>query len=213
MNKKEKVSKLKLEKELKEVLQEIEKESKEMYNSQEYNSLVKSRNDIWNNSNEKNRELRKIKSKVYERYLNDYNHYRYIKITNVKSSVKQGIKRSLGININLIDDKDIINIVEKLFSEDLEKTNAKNIISDVSKYDKKLDLVNKKMNKLREQTNTLEEKRRKIEFKLYREKSYVDKKKLKKRVEVSKMIKEKLPNLIGKIRKEVERGLLLDNLN
>ena len=212
MKKKEKENKEKLEKELEEIDEEIEKKQKETYSSSKYKLLKEKETNLWKETAEKNRELRKLRRTTYGKYIKDYRFYRYLDITRIKSSVKQGIKRGLGVkHINLIDNFDIVVIVEQLVKEDLEKTNEKEMISDISKIDKKIERIRENKKRLGSDMDTLTKKRRRIYDKLYKEKSYRDKIKEKKRKEVSKILKEQ-PKVINKIRGKVERGLLLDAL-
>ncbi len=214
MKKQEKLDKEKLEKEVNELNVEIEEKHKAIYSSPEQNSFEDRRDNLWEEKGEKNKELRKLGRAISEKYVKEYSYYRYLNIKQIKSSVKQGIKRGLDTkHINLIDENDIIKIVKQLIKEDLEKTNNKEILSDILKIDEKLEKINEDEKILFREIDTLKEKRREVENKLYREKAYRDKIKVSKQKEVGKIIEKDLLNLIGKIRKEVERGLLLDNLN
>ena len=214
MKKQEKLDKAKLEEEIQELNVEINEKHKETYSSSKGKSIRDKKDNLWKEKGEKNKELRKLRRAISEKYLNKYSSYRYLDIKQIKSSVKQGIKRGLNTkHINLIYEYDMAKIVEQLIKEDLEKTNEKEILSDMLKFDEKIIKIDEDEKILFSEIDTLREKRREVENKLYREKAYRDKIKVNKQKEVGKVIEKDLPNLIGKIRKEVERGLLLDNLN
>lgn len=211
------MNKEKLEKELEEIDEEIEKKGVEINKSSEYKSLMDKRSKLWKETAEKQRELVKVRKKIYEKYIKNYRYYRYIDIKRIKSSVKEGIKRGLGVKyINLIYEFDIVKIVEQLVKEDLEKTNEKELLSDISKIDKKIrkSIERERIlkNGERGERDTLIEKRKRIENRLNKKELDKEKIKEKKRGEVGKIVKNDLPKIIGKIRREVERGLLLDAL-
>jgi len=207
------MDKEKLEKELEEIEEQIKKKEKTIYGSLKYQSLGNKTRNLWKKEEEKDRELRKLKQTIYGKYVNDYRPYRRLSITRIKSSVKEGIKRGLGVKyLYLVYESDIIKIVRWLIEKDLEKTNKKDILADISKIDKQLDRIKDEKRRLLDEVHTLKEKRKKTENKLNKEELDKERIKNKRREEIKKIIVKEFPNLMNKIRKEVGRGLLLDAL-
>lgn len=160
--------------------------------------------------NEKEKELRILHKPIYKKYIWEYP-IRRNWIKTIKPSVKEGIKRGLGIKyFNLIYEGDIVTIVKQLIKEDLEKTKEKEIIFDIKKLEEEQNIKHKEYDKQRE---ILEKRSKEIEYELNKEE--IDKENIKeeKRKEVGKIIDTRLSEFIDKIRKEVEKGLLLDALN
>lgn len=208
------MNKEELEKELKEIDEKIRKKGEEIKNSQEFKSLENDSRNLWRNRNDKETEFKRLEDTIYKKYKIDlYPHRLRLETKNIKSSVKAGIKRGLGVKyINLIDDDDIIRIVKQLIMEDFQKVDNKALIFEISKIDEKLKRIDEEKEKLINGVNIFIEKRKEIVDKLYKEGNEKEEIKKKKRDETHKIIEEKLPILMEKIRKEVMKGLVLDNL-
>lgn len=214
MNKKEKIDKTNIEIKIDIIFKEVNKKNDEIINSPKYQFLNDKKSNLWKETWKKNEELRKLRKRISEKYVTDFRSHKFLSINKIKSSVKQGIKRGLGVkHINLIEERDIINIVVKLIENELEKSNEKEILSEKLKLTEEIDKIIKNQKELLLEVDILRGKGYKLRNSLNRDKVYLDKNKQKKRKEVGEIIKKDLPKFMGKIKKEVERGILLDNLN
>ena len=199
--------------ELKEILEQIKLEDNRVRETPEYISLSKEINDRYSQANKIDYQLRRLRGTIAGKYVSIRHHFGYSDrwdIYDVKSSVKAGIKRGLGIkHICLINDDDIVKVVKEIIKKDLENTDEK--------------IMQDKLGSLRrEEEAKLNE--REILFKEYR--SLVAKRdtimtklnskdciKEQKKKENSKFIAEKLPEFINNIQKEVNKELMLDKLS
>ena len=191
---------------------EIQKERDRVYNSQEFKDVQLEIEKLYKDSGDKERELRSLRRKAAERYINiSYNfHYRGFLAKDKKSAVKVGIKKGLGVkHICLINDDDMKRIVKNLIEKDLQKTNEKDLLIDINNIYKKLDKLNVEKDKLFVKYQKLQDKLRAID----RKEKRVDLNKEKQKEINGKIIKEKLPDYIGKITEEVTKELIVDTLN
>ena len=86
--------------------------------------------DLYKKAGEKELELRILREPIYKKYI--FGRGNKWDIKKIKPSVKEGIKKGLGIKyLNSIYEGDIIKIVKELIEEDFEKTNGKEILSEI----------------------------------------------------------------------------------
>jgi len=205
-------------KELKEDLDKINSEI-DFLNDYSNNPDRKKLSVIYDEISVKRQEQRKIKRTITRRYVRaNHNNvwiggarFDYVEINNIKPSVKQGIKRGLGIKfISSAEGDDIVKAVKNLIKEDLEKTNYNDLENDISKKHFEKTNIN---NELKRKGLELREKKQKIENELNKEQIEKDNKIKKEKEAIVKMVKENLSEYMSNIRKEVEKGLMLDNLN
>lgn len=164
--------------------------------------------DLYKQINAKERELKILRKPIYERYVNYFPIRNGNWIKSIRFSVKAGIKAGLELKyFNLIYEGDIVKIVKRLIKEDLTKTNEEEIILELAKIQIERDNFNKRLS---EERDNLEKKKKEIEYKLNKE--VIDKENIKekKREEISRLIEEKL--IMEKIRGEVEKRLVIENL-
>ena len=187
---------------------------KETRESPEYTSLYNKIRELDSISDKKYREINELKKIATDKYIRDYKNSWRLVFTEqgIKSSVKEAIKRGLGIKyLNEMNGDDIIEVVKKLIDKDLEETNMKDILKEQEEIDKKVKEMNREKDKIEEEAlRSLLEKRDEIQEKINKKTQKLDKSDKKKAN--NKLIKEKLPDLLENIQKEVRRGLLLDGI-
>ena len=197
--------------ELKDLDLEISKEKSKVYEGEEYKAYEKEIHRIYTEESTKESELRKLKKDILKKYSNvPWNYWsRGLNIKDIKPSVKVGIKNGLGVKyICLLKDDDIIRIVKRLVEEDMEKTNQKEIQADLQRLQKETEAISKDKDKLLVNLFALQDKREDILNK-------ADKNKLahtEQQKKNGKLIGEKLPEFMDKIRKEVTKSLIVDSL-
>ncbi len=185
-------------------------------NSPEYKQIEKTQEELGNKLKEqKNKEVI-LTNPIYKKYVyNAYNlngYFRGFEPNNIKSSVKQGIKKGLGItNVTLINEYDLRDIVKQLVDRDLEEIKeqtdeVKHKIEDITAqlkkgYEKKDRLTVGKL-------NLLDKQEAKLWNKLTSEKMAVEEKKRQLRIK----IKNNLPKFMDEIAKEVDKRLILEGL-
>jgi len=190
-------------KELRKINDKISKLRKQRYNGKPVEKYYAEEYD-------KERELRKIKKPTYEKYFVEYpiRNGRWLK--NLKSPVKQGIKVDLGVKyLNLIYEEDILSVVRLLIKEDLEKTDEKIINLDIKKINEKIDNFHKQIGKREE---VLEKKAKEISYELNKKEIDKGREIEEKRNQTKMKINEQSPELMKKIRGEVNKRLVMDNL-
>lgn len=208
----------KLEIELAEVNKEIRIKEIEIEKSREYKILEDSENDLLRKKNEKDSEYDKLSLEVYKKYTHrtpylNYYQFHEIKLNEIKSSVKQGIKIGLGAkNIKSIEDI-IVRIVKGLIKDDFKNPQMEDLKDSIS-------LTNKEISKLRkEEVKLLDDglillknKKANIMKEINREKINEDKRMKKLKDEADIKMKE-LPKHLPKIISEINRRLILDGVN
>lgn len=156
------------------------------------------------------RRLKELRKPIFQRYLWQYPLRNGNWIKSIKSSVKEGVKRGLGVKfLNQIHEDTIIKVVKELIKEDLGKTNEPEIILEISKINKE---INNNHQIHEDKRKVLKERKEEINYELNKEEINKERAKEEKKKEVDKMVKEKLPELMGKIRDEVGKGLVFDAL-
>jgi hypothetical protein len=154
------------------------------------------------------KDLRKIKKPIYLRYYKEYPMRSWK--GGIKSSVKQGIKFSLGAkSLKEIDDEDIRSLVKRFILEDLKETEAHKILFKTKKIEEELKKIRENKYSEREKLSKRVET---INYKL--NKKEIDKKNMiEKRMEEIKERITKMDNkLFDIIKREVNKRLVLERL-
>jgi len=207
-----------IEVELKKTLEKINLEIKAL-NDYSNNPDRKKLSVIYDKMSDKRSEQRAIKQKIRSRYLKAQGRNVWgwrrnsisMEMKNIVSSVKQGIKRGVGIKyISSADEKDILKVVKSLIDEDLKQTNYNELETEILKLDKEQKKIEDELNK---KDSELELKKQKIEDELNKEQTEKDNAIKKQKEDISKMINEKIINNMENIRREVEKGLMCDALS
>jgi hypothetical protein len=107
-------------------------------------------------------------------------------------------------------DSDIVKVVQELIEKDLEKTDRNNIEKNIKQIKKEVDIIEKNRHSLFDTYHKLSEKSCEIYNRV--NKKDIDLVKQQKKKDNSKMITEKLPEFMENIRKEVDKCLIVDNL-
>lgn len=159
--------------------------------------------------NEKERELKRLRKPIYEKYLYDFPRKRIDWIKDIKSSVKRGIKRALNANINQIYEGNLVKIVKELIKQDLEETTEKEIVLEISKIIKEANKIQKVID---DKIDILSKRAKEIDYLLNKEER--DKERLiqKNKEVINKRIETELSNLLDDIRGEVEKELVIEAL-
>lgn len=212
------MEKEKLEKELEEIDEKMKLKEIEIKNSSEYKLLETTKEELYSKQSDKERELRKLKKEIYLKYVTRLDGRMFgvgFRTGNIKSSVKQGIKAGLGIpNVSLVDNYGWKRIVNQLIDKDLEKIKKQTdkLQSEITDTYTKLKRCYDSEEKLMGGLNALEKQRKKISNKL-NAKKYLKEKGMKKwRKEVDKFLKDGSPEVMDKIGEEINRRLILENL-
>lgn len=190
-------------KELRKINDKISKLRNRGYDSK----LVK---EYYSEKYDKERELRKIKKPIYEKYFFEYpiKNGRWLK--NLKPPIKQGIKVGLGVKyLNLIYEEDILRVARILIKEDLEKTDEKIINLEIKKIDEKLNKIYKQIDR---KTEILKKREKEISYKLNKKDIDKNQEKIKKKDYIKMRINGQSPELMKKIRGEVNKRLVMDKL-
>jgi Iap family predicted aminopeptidase len=211
---KAKLEREKFEKQIAEINEKIDKEDERMRNSLEYKSLDKKRRDLWNTIDIKKNELKALRRAVSQKYVKGYD-YRGLRLDtkNIKSSVKAGVKRGLGLkSVSCIDERDMEKVVRKLIEDELKQTSENEMVLVIENLNKEAQVIERDINKLNKGVILLQEEKQKI----YTEQNKDEMNRIKIRkikiAESKKIIETKLPELITKIKQEVTKGLIQDNL-
>lgn len=159
-------------------------------------------------------QIRTLKKPIYKKYLGKSPLSRWsmlrVEQTNIKSSVKRGIKRGLGAKyLNQIYEGNFVIIVNKLIEEDLKKINCLKLEKDISEIRKKLRVEHQKSGKKRK---ILMGKIKKLSYQLNKKKIDKERKKEEEMMDIGIIIDKKLPELLPKIRQEVTKELILEGL-
>ena len=214
----EQISREKLKEELEQIESKIRLKSTEITNSQEYQTLSTLNKDLGDKQTEMKIELKKLKQPIYLKYVNSlygWGMYRF-RTKDIKSFVKQGIKKGLGItSVAFIPESYLMDIVEQLINKDLEEykieiDKLENRTKEIEKkfseiYSDKDKIIEKGLSKLKKQ-------RKKIYNELNEKQKLKSKRIERKQKEVSKQIDNYLPKFMGKITKEVNKRLMLESL-
>jgi hypothetical protein len=179
----------------------------------EYSLLDRKSSTLRSDIRKKEEEMRKIKREISDKYIKDYRDAYYhltFAVQGIKSSVKMGIKRGLGVKyVSDISDDDLIGIVKKLIQDDLEKMDTKELTEGITKMEIEVSsLEEEKRNIMTKEIEPFIEKRKEVAKRLVEK--MLGKESEKK--ETRKIVEKKLPELMDKIRKEVQKGLLLDGI-
>lgn len=191
----------------------IQSEEEKAIKSKEYQLIESAITELKADKRDSNLKYTEIKRNIYEKYV--YGNYGYgmgIKLDDIRSSVKQGIKRGLGAkNIKSIENY-IVNIVKELINRELRTPYIKELHNNLLKSSKEIsELRDKGYDLVEEKIKDIKEKRRKFLEKSEREKILKDKKLDKQKREVDKKV-ENLSSYFPQIIKEVNKRLILDGI-
>lgn len=201
---------------------EIKLENERITNSKESKLLSEESSNLYRQREDKNRELKKIKKGITLKYVKELD-WQYSSWSNrcnfkpnqIKPSVKRGIKKSLSIkSISCVDKFDIKRIVNELIRIDLSKikSQANNLKKDISEFDEKIKQNSKNQENLRKPIDILCDKRKEIYNKLHKKEFDLEKKRNKISKDFRDIVKNHLPKYIDKISIEVNKELMLDEL-
>lgn len=207
---------LELEKKLNQIDEKIKLKKLRIEISPRYRLFGDTQKDLEGEKWEAERELRELKKQIYEKYIHNpktkWNGF--VEIKNIKSFVNQGIKRGLEItNILFINKYDLIKIVKQLINKDLEKikTQTDKVESKIREIDVQIKkCIDEKMKPMKG-LNALIKQGKRIYKKLNEKEHIKNRKTEKQKKEVEIKIKT-LPKFMDKIIKEVNKGLILENL-
>jgi hypothetical protein len=174
------------------------------------NLYVKSEEEknLYTSRGEKERELGKIRKPIYLKYVKKYPMRSWK--GNIKSSVKQGIKVSVGAkNLREIGEWGMISLVKRLIVEDLKGTDTEKISLEIKKINDVIDKINKKE---AEEQDILRKKREEIYYQLNKERMDKEKEKERGIEEIKKAISNLSPEGFEKMKKEVNRRLIIEKL-
>ena len=189
-------------------MKEINEKIKSLYSNENIRRYIRQVNKM-------ETELKILKKQIYKKYLGEFHLSRWsmlrVEQTNIKSSVKRGIKRGLGAKyLNQIYEGNFVRIVNKLIEEDLQKTDYPRLKKGVREINKKLKIEHRRVDSERK---PLKEKIEKLSYKLNKEKIDKERKKRKEMTDIGIIIEKKLPELLPKIRQEITKELILEGLN
>ena len=208
------MDKEKLKKELNEIEEKMRLERIRIGNSPESKLLETTISNLWTKYNQKESELRKLKRQIYDKYISKLNTSWGIGlgIKNIKSSVKQGIKRGLGItNLSFLEKYELKYIVKQLINKDLEETNADKLTKEVRSIYTQIVKCGDDKKKLSKGLNALAKQRKEVYNKLHK-KAYLQEKRIEKGRKEVKIKIENLSKYMDKIIKEVNKRLILEEL-
>jgi len=182
--------------------------------SKEYVDICKEEGKLYEKLSDIQTIINRLERSITKKYV-DISHLSYgmrhrnFEITNIKSSVKLGIRRGLGSKyINLIPNDDIIKIVKEMIKQDLKGTDISISVNDEKDIRGKIDIFEKQKKILLKKYNEMN-----IElWNLRNNKFKTDKIREEKMKVYSEIVREKLPEYIDKIREEVNNCLIVDNL-
>ena len=182
------------------------------FETNEYKSLFGDRNKIRTERREMDRQSNLIDKGIYRKYFKEVRTYRIDKRSdNIISSVKQGIKRGLGLKfLKDVEDKIFERITQEIIDEERGNNNQ------LSELSKKWDILNDKENKIdykieslkKEKLGTWKEKIEEIYEKIKEEQK---KERVKKEATTNSFLRNK-EDFMDKIKIEVNKGLILDSL-
>ncbi len=198
---------------------EIRLEGDRIDNCEEYKLFSDKITNLYKEQSEKSRELKKIEKSITLKYVKEldggYSFSCHFKPNQIKSSVKRGIKKGLSIkSISCVNQFDIKNIVNELIKIDLDavKNQTDKIRKDNSEISKEIKENIENRENLRKHIDILCDKKKAIYNKLHKKEFDLEKKREKISKDFRNKVKNHLPKYIDKIKKEVERELILDNL-
>ena len=215
MKKKEEREKIK--EELEEIDEKIRLKTNQVINSPIYKSLEDTQKELENKLREKRKEIKVLEAPIYKKYAyriigENYGRGLNFNPKEIKSSVKQGIKKGLGItNVTLINEYDLRSIVTQLINKDLEnvKKQTDKLHLEIEKTYTQIQKCYKNKEKLKnERLNVLKKQAQKVYDELNSEKIIKEEKEKKLRIK----IKKHLPKFMDKIINEVNKELILDGL-
>ena len=206
----------KLNEELKKIREKKLLANARIKNSPEYKQIEKTKTELSEKLREQRRKGITLKNPIYKKYVydayNSYDYFRGFKPNNIKYSVKQGIKKGLGItNVALINEYDLRDIVKQLVNRDLEeiKEQIDEVKYETEDIDAQLKKCYNKQDKLMvKKSNPLKKQETRLWNKLTSEKRAVEEKKRQLRIK----IKNNLPKFMDEIAKEVDKRLILEGL-
>ena len=203
-----------LTKEIDELDDKVKLKSIQIVNSPEYKQINGIQKGLSEKLSEKRKEERILKEPIYKKYASnvrkDFFGKWVFKTNNIKSSVKQGIKKGLGVtSIALINEYDLHDIVTQLINKDLKKTKANKLDLEIENIDTKIQKCRCDKEKLiNGLLNPLKKKKERIFNELNSQKRIIEEKKRKLRKEVA----QNLPKFMNKITKEIDRRVILEGL-
>lgn len=210
-----KEEKEKFEIEINEINQTISNKETEIMHSHAYKNIEKSISELKEGKNGDTIKYQEFKKEIYGKYtIDSWWVYYGLKLSNIKSSVKQGIKVGLGMkNVKSIEDN-ILNIVRELINKELENPKIEELKQKILKVDDEMKKLRNNKNKLIDNgLIKLREKRDKVikEFEKKKNTKVKDKKLEKQKKEAEEKVIN-LPNYLSKITQEVNKRLILDGI-
>jgi hypothetical protein len=141
----------KLKKEINQIDEKIKLKNIQIDNSPEYKLIKITREDLSEKRWGMEKELKDLKEPTYLKYVHKTGWRYSLKVKDIKSSVKQGIKKGLGItNVSFINEYDLMKIIQRLIDTDLEK-----IIPQIDKLQSGIRDIDTKIDKSYDETNRL----------------------------------------------------------
>jgi len=213
------IVKEKLQKKLEQIDEKLNLKRVEIRNSKEYKLLEKTKDNLGIERRKKEQELRQLEKPIYNKYIKGY----YMgwrglefKPKDIKSSVKQGIKKGLGIkNVLFIGEYNIKKIVMKLIEKDLEKVKPQidKLKIEIKGFGRQFDICYNKDDELFiKGLDSLTKQRKKIVNKLNEKEILKNKRIEENRKIVDIKIEKNLSKFMNKITKEVDKRLILEGL-
>ncbi len=210
------MDKEKLNKKLEELHKKIRLKTNQITDSSKYKLLEYTQKEWANKISKKRKEKKVLEALIYKKYAYTIRGKTYgdlsFQTKDIKSSVKQGIKKGLGItNVALINEYDLRDIVIQLIDKDLEK-----IKKQINKLNCEIDEIAMQLNKCYDNKEKiiikglgiLEKQQQKIYNELNSERIIREEKKRELRIKV----KKHLPEFMDKIAEEVNRRVILEGL-
>ncbi len=212
------MDKEKLKKGLEKVNSKIRLKNIEIENSNKYNLLKTTQDNLRGEKYKKEDELKRIMKPIYLKYVNFVSWWRgfSFRTKDIKSSVKQGIKKGLETtNILFINKYDFSKVVNKLIERDLKNDKQKidKLRVEIEKIEKQVGEIYLEKRKLIEKgLNTLVKQKEKIYNKLNEKEILKNKRINRKQKKLKEQIDNHLPKYMDKIFKEVNKRLMLEGL-
>ena len=204
----------KFEGDLRKIDLEIEDRKKDIEDSPQYKEIFIEQQRVRKEEYENRKKVDSLKNKIYGKYVIKRSYRWNLTAKNIKHSVKQGIKRGLGVkNLGYVGEQNIPSIVHRLIREDYKASEMDKLLTEMNELGKRSgELYDKKQIIKKEGVKPLIAKQREILKKLNATELLAQKKKEKKTRKIDKLLKENPSEIMDKVRKEVRKGLILDAL-
>ena len=207
-----KEEKEKLENKLKKIDEEIQLKESEIKNSPPYLLEEEIIKENYSKLNSIEKEIRTLKNEVYNKYIGGFYWGRGFNVGDIKPTIKQGIKRGLGVKSLEEINTHLVTIVKELIAKELDTPQIKELMNKGAELNEELNKLRFKRDKiLLDGVQILKQKKRRL-MKTLTQEADREGYKLKKKKAEAKTKFNNLPKYIEKITKEVNRGLMLDSL-